>query len=199
MARFEINTIRVAPVTPEYWDRFVSLFGENGACGGCWCMYWRSSAADFKAGKGDGNRERMRKLVTSGKIPGLLAYDGEKAVGWISVGPRDEFDYLSRSRILRSVDDQPVWSISCLYIHKDYRRRGLSSRLIRAAVEFAKRSGAHIVEGYPTDTGPSKSADAFVWTGLTPAYIKEGFEEAARRSDKRPIMRKIIPQKKASG
>lgn len=179
------------PATPERWNDLESLFGARGACGGCWCMTWRLPRAVFNAGKGEENRKALRKLVKKGPAPGVLAYDMGKAVGWCAVAPRADYPALMRSRVLQPVDDQQVWSISCLFIAKGYRRQGLSSSLIEAAAEFAKSQGAKIVEGYPQVVAGSLP-DAFVWTGLESSFLKAGFSEAARRSPKRPILRKTF-------
>jgi GNAT superfamily N-acetyltransferase len=177
------------PVTADCWSDVERLFGPRGACAGCWCMWWRLSRAEWNKGKGEGNRKAFRKLVRSGVEPGLLAYvDGEPA-GWCAIAPRREYPRLGGSRILKPVDDQPVWSVTCFFIARKFRRQGLSAQLLKAAVDFAKASGARLVEGYPHDL-KSKSADVFVYTGLVSAFRQAGFKEVARRSKTRPIMRK---------
>lgn len=179
-------------LTAERWRDFTTLFGERGACGGCWCMWWRLRAKDFEANKGEANRRAMRKLVRSGHIPGIIAYiDGEPA-GWCSVAPREEFPRLEHSRILKPVDDRPVWSIVCLFISKGYRKTGLGVKLLEAAAEFARRGGARIVEGYAVEPKKGTTADAFAYHGPASAYRRAGFTEVARRSETRPIMRKKL-------
>jgi GNAT superfamily N-acetyltransferase len=180
------------PVTPERWGDLERLFGERGACGGCWCMYQRLKRAEFEAQKGEGNRLAMKEIVDSGVVPGILAYDAGRPVGWCSVAPREHFSTLARSRILKPVDDQPVWSIVCFFIDKEYRRRGVSLALLRAAVDYVRQSGGSIVEGYPVEPRKPRMPDPFVWTGLAGAYRKAGFVEVARRSETRPIMRLAI-------
>ena len=98
-----------SPLTPSRWDDFADLFGPRGATGGCWCMWWRITNKEFEANKGEGNRMAIKDLVDKGTIPGILAYDGDQAIGWCSVAPREEFTRLERSRILKPVDEQPVW------------------------------------------------------------------------------------------
>jgi GNAT superfamily N-acetyltransferase len=179
------------PVSPERWKDLEALFGERGGCGGCWCMTWRLSRSEFNAGKGDANRRALQALVKKGPPPGVLAYADGKPVGWCAVAPREAYLALERTRVLAPVDDQPVWSISCLFIAKSYRRCGLSTLLIEAAVKLAKSQGAKIVEGYPQRVEGSLP-DAFVWTGLEGGFVKAGFVEAARRSAKRPILRRVV-------
>ncbi len=177
------------PLTSERFGDLETLFGERGACGGCWCMSWRLSRAAFERGKGASNRRAMRRIVDSGEAPGVLAYAGGAPVAWCAIAPRERFVRLSGSRVLAPVDDEPVWSIVCLFVAKPWRRRGISSRLIEAATEHARRQGARIVEGYPVVTPKGGLPDAFVWTGLPSAFERAGFREVLRRSRTRPILR----------
>ena len=183
--------LRIHPLTSDRWHDFVSLFGPRGACGGCWCQYWRRSHAVFERNKGSGNRAAMRRLVKRGVRPGLIAYQGRQPVGWCSLGPRTQFTRLKTARILKPVDNRPVWSVVCLFVARDYRRRGVSAQLIRGAVEYAGEQGAETLEGYPHDPTVAKKRwpDPFVWTGLYSSYAKAGFREVARRSPSRPVMR----------
>lgn len=182
------TTLRVLPLTPSRWDDFEELFGPHGACGGCWCMTPRLPRTTFEAGKSGGNKRRMKALVKKGPPPGVLGYLGKECVAWCAIGPREDFDSLSRSRIFKSVDDEPVWSITCFYLRKDARGRGLMTEMARAAAAWAKKQGARIVEAYPTDKPPGQP-DVFLWTGISSGFERAGFHEVARRSKNRPIMR----------
>jgi GNAT superfamily N-acetyltransferase len=176
------------PLTPERWHDFENLFGDRGACGGCWCMWPRLSRPQYEAQKGAQNKRAMKKLVDGGHRPGILAYQNGAAIGWCSVAPRELFLRLERSRILKPVDEQPVWSIVCFFIAKEHRRGGLSAKLLKAAIDFVRQRGGRVVEGYPVEP-KKKQADAFVWMGLASAFVKAGFKEVERRSETRPIMR----------
>lgn len=178
-----------APLTPDRWADFERLFGARGACGGCWCMYWRRARKAFVAGKGAGNRAAMKALVKKGVVPGLLAYAGDAPIGWCSIAPREAFPALARSRVLKAVDDKPVWSVSCLFVAKSHRGLGVSVELLRAAARFAAERGGTIVEGYPVEPRTDRMPDAFAWTGLPSAFRRAGFREHHRGSPTRPIMR----------
>jgi GNAT superfamily N-acetyltransferase len=180
------------PVTPDRWKDLAQLFGPRGACGGCWCMWWRLPRRDYSRGQGAGNRRRLRRLVRAGPPPGLLAYDGDEPVGWVAFGPRREYPVLERSRILQPVDDRTVWSVVCLYVDRRHRRQGVTVGLIQAAGQHARRRGARVLEGYPIDAKGAAVPSAFAWTGLASAFRKAGFREVARRSPTRPIMRKVL-------
>lgn len=159
-------------------------------------MVWRLRRKDWESGKKSGNKMALRKIVESGEKPGILAYRGRRPVGWCAVAPRDAYPVLSRSRVLKPIDEQPVWSISCLFVLKPYRRQGLSIDLLKEAVAFAARAGARIVEGYPVQPTMEKTPDPFIWTGTPSAFRKAGFEEVLRRSKTRPIMRYTIDSSK---
>ncbi|MGD0339026.1 MAG: GNAT family N-acetyltransferase [Bacteroidota bacterium] len=176
------------PLTPKTWDNFVDLFGSNGACGGCWCMWWRLRRSQFEKQKGAGNKRAVKKIVDNGGVPGIIAYMNGKPVAWCSVGPREDYTLLERSRVLERVDEKAVWSIVCFFIRRGFRRQGYLKLLIKAALQFAKKKGAKIVEAYPI-APKKKTADVFVYTGLYSSFKKTGFVEIARRSETRPIMR----------
>lgn len=177
------------PLTPGRWGDLEELFGARGACGGCWCMWWRLPRQEFERGKGEGNRAAFRAVVEAGEEPGVLAYVGGRAVGWCAVAPRADYPALARSRVLKPVDERPVWSITCLFVSKPHRRRGLSEALLRAAVAHVARRGGRTVEGYPVEPQTGQQPDAFVWTGLASAFRRAGFAEVTRRSATRPVMR----------
>ena len=185
---FDISHLKFCPLTSDRWNDLEKLFGEKGACGGCWCMYWRLSYSEFQKQIGDGNKEAFKRLVYSGKVPGILAYAGDEPVGWCSVAPREVFPKLEHSRILKRVDDKPVWSVVCFFVAKPFRHRGLSIKMLEAVVDYVRCNGGRIVEGYPVEA-EKKQPGAFLYTGIASAYRKAGFAEVARRSPTRPIMR----------
>ena len=177
------------PLTAKTWPDMEVLFGSRGACGGCWCMTWRLARSEFEKNKGEKNRRALRKIASSGAPVGMLAYTTKQAVGWCSIAPRDQFPALGRSRVLRPVDEQPVWSVTCFFVAREYRRSGVTPLLLRAAVAYVKKYGAKIVEGYPTEPSSENMPAVFAWTGFASAFREAGFEEVARRSANRPIMR----------
>lgn len=185
--------LAVKPVTAGRWPNIETLFGPRGACAGCWCMYWRLPHSRFEKQKGLKNRKAFKKLVESGSRPGLIAYSDGEPIGWCAVAPRAAYVKLQGSRTLAAVDEQPVWSVVCFYVVKGHRRRGVTVALLRGAVEFARKRGAKIVEGYPVSPKTPRIPDVFAWTGLEHAFLNAGFKEVARRSATRPIMRYVAP------
>lgn len=179
-------------LTPERWDDFEKLFGPRGAVGGCWCMWWRIKRSEFERHQGEDNRRAMHAIVSSGEVPGILAYSSGEAIAWCSVAPRQAFPALDRSPVLKPVDDRPVWSVVCFFIARPFRRQGLSESLLRGAVDYAARNGARIVEGYPIEPKKDSAPDIYAFTGMASTFRNAGFQEVARRSPTRPIMRFFV-------
>jgi len=180
------------PVTKHNWKDFETLFGEKGACGGCWCMSWLLTKKEFDANKGAGNKKKMKKLIDSDTKPGILAYFKNEPVGWCSVAPREKYIRLEKSRVLQKIDDNLVWSVPCFFIKKEFRRKSLSTEILKAAIEFCRSKGAKIIEGYPAEPYSDNIPAAFAWIGFPSTFLKAGFKEAVRRSKTRPIMRYSI-------
>jgi GNAT superfamily N-acetyltransferase len=181
---------KIRPVTAARWDDLEKLFGERGAIAGCWCMWFRETSSEFEDNAYDGNRTAMRGLVAKGRKPGLLAYENGSPVGWVSVAPRREFGRIERSPILKRVHGADVWSVVCFYIDRHHRKGGVGSELLRAAVDFAVAQGAGIIEGYPIDVSRRRSIQSSeLFVGTLEMFLKAGFEEVARRSPTRPIVR----------
>lgn len=188
------GTLEFHPLVPERWNDFESLFGPSGAYGGCWCTWWRQTRAEFDRNKGDGNRRAMRAIVESGEVPGLLAYLDGVPAGWVSVAPRDRYSSLERSPVLKRLDEEPVWSIVCLYVGRTHRGKGLAEALVEAACGWARENGARIVEAYPTvprGEGPLPPVSSYM--GVPSLYEKGGFEIRARPSPARAIVRRDLP------
>jgi len=143
----------IRPLTPDLWPALEDLFGENGACNGCWCMYGRIGSAYRKRPRED-NKAAFREVVERGPPPGHVALEGDMAVGWCQLTPRDAVPWLDRTWRLKRVDDLPVWSLSCFYVRKGYRRKDVTSALIAAALKAAKRAKAPALEAYPPRCGP---------------------------------------------
>jgi GNAT superfamily N-acetyltransferase len=186
--------VEFEPLTRDRWADFERLFGANGACGGCWCMWFRQSNKEFEAAKGEANRLAMKALVDGGEEPGILAYvDGEPAA-WCALAPRSSYGRLARSRILKPVDEQPVWSVVCFFVDRRFRGRGLTVGLLAAAAEHVRRRGGPLLEGYPVEPRKARAPSVFMFHGLASAFTRAGFTEVGRRSETRPIMRReIVP------
>ncbi len=186
-----MSNIEILPLTPARWLAFEKLFLSNATCTGCWCMWWRIRNKEFNTLGKDGLKEAMRTLVHRGVETGLIAYVDGTPAGWVTVAPRKDYIRFETSRYFYPVDDQPVWSIPCFFVHHDFRHQGLMGQLITAAVDYTKTHGAKIVEAYPYDLD-KKTGPADIYTGVVSSFESAGFVEVARRKPTRPIMRKEI-------
>lgn len=179
------------PLTQKLWRDFELLFGENGACGGCWCMHWKLRGKAFSENKGEGNRQMQKSIVDAKTVPGLLAYSEGYPIGWVAVEPRSQYPKLAFSRIFKPIDDKEVWSITCLFVEKKHRKMGVAVQLLKAAVDYVKDCGGRIVEGYPVET-KNDAPPVFIFTGTASAFKQAGFVEAARPSPTRPVHRFFV-------
>jgi GNAT superfamily N-acetyltransferase len=177
--------LRIRPLTPEFWPALEDLFGKNGASNGCWCMYWRLGNA-YRDRACEQNKAALRRVVKLGPPPGLLAFDGDVAVGWCQLTPRRALPWLDGSR--NREDTAGIWALSCFYVRKGYRKRGVASALIAAAMKAAKRGKARTLEAYPVDNRlPKHSSNLF--TGTATTFARAGFITVGRRAPYRLVMR----------
>jgi GNAT superfamily N-acetyltransferase len=180
----------VYPLTPDRWADFEALFNTMGKHAGCWCMWWRIPNKEWDAG--EGNKQRMHNLVMGGVEPGLLGYLAGAPIAWVSLAPRTDYQRFARAsaNTFQSPDDKPVWSIVCFYVHPDFRRQGVSSVMLQAAIDYARGHGATLLESYPNDPRIGKKrAASDLNMGTIDLFDRAGFVEVARNHPVKPIMR----------
>ena len=186
--------LTIRPVTPARWPDLEAIFYAKGCsvARGCWCMYYRRSGSQAQpktcVSRAETNKAQLKALVEAGRPPGLIGYFGKVPVGWVSLGPREEYAKLARSPVMKRVDDQPVWSLICFVVPSQYRGRGVARALLAGAIAYAKKHGATLIEAYPVDKA-SRSDDDAMWFGAKSMYDKAGFLEVARRKPRRPVVR----------
>jgi GNAT superfamily N-acetyltransferase len=185
-----LKKLSFQPLSKENWAAFVQLFGDKGACGNCWCMYFRLSKTDFEEGKkNNANKTKMKELVWENLPTGILCFYEDQPIGWCAFAPRENFSKIERSRVHKRIDDKPVWSIPCFFVDKNFRKLGISVELLRAVIEYAKTKKIEIIEAYPAIPTQEKLPDAFAWIGLYKSFEKAGFEIVDRTSKNRPMVR----------
>jgi GNAT superfamily N-acetyltransferase len=188
--------LEIHPLTRDRWDDLVTLFDRPGDPKGCWCMFWRVRGRDFDKLWGNGARAAFRGVVDEGPPPGLLAYRDGAPVGWCAVAPREAYPRVLRSRVIGPADDAPAcWAVVCFYVERSERRGGVAAALLEAAVAFAADHGAAAVEGYPKDTEGARKGANELFVGSMSMFAEAGFEEVARNSPQRPIMRRELAQR----
>ena len=186
--------LTVRPLTRGRWPDLEALFNAKGCsvARGCWCMYYRRSGSrgPLRAGttRAQANRAELKALLGSGEPPGLIGYRGKVPVGWVSLGPRDDYAKLRRSPVMKAVDERPVWSIVCFVVPPQFRGRGVARALLVGAIAYARKRGVALLEAYPVDK-PGRSNDDSMWFGAKSMYDAAGFEEVARRKPTRPVVR----------
>ncbi len=193
--------LEILPLTPERMPDLAALFGQGGDPKWCWCSYYRLRNVDFTNATPATNRAVLEGAVTTtaaeDREPGLVAYRDGEAVGWVSVGPRDDYDRLVHSKVLAPIDDRPVWSIVCFVVGRKSRGKGIATALLDAAINYAAEHGARLLEAYPVDTDGARVPAASAYKGTVGMFEKAGFEVAARRrhnrtTPERPIVRRQL-------
>lgn len=183
-----LDEIAIHPATPDRWTDLEDVFAGKGDAGKCWCAFWYLPNKEYRAEWGQ-HKPFMEAKIREGAVPGVIAYVSGEPAGWAGIAPRSTFDRLVRNKkTLAAIDDRPVWSLNCLVVRREFRKRGLMRPLIRGAVEFGLTNGAIAIEAYPVVTQNKRNHwDLFL--GTIAAYEDCGFVEVASRGPRQRIMR----------
>ncbi|MGQ0607681.1 MAG: GNAT family N-acetyltransferase [Chloroflexota bacterium] len=191
--------LEIHPLTRERLPDLAALFGQGGDPKWCWCASFRVRGMTFQNASASENRTVLERAVDDleGRAPGLIAYRNGEGIGWVSLGPREDYERLQHSKILAPIDDKPVWSIVCFVVGRRARGQGVASALLEAAVEYAREHGATLLEGYPVETDGGRIPSANVYKGTLSMFERAGFEVVERRTwnrttPVRPIVRRRI-------
>ena len=196
-----MSELEFHPLTPDRLTDLANLFGQGGDPKWCWCSFFRVRNADFANATPATNRQVLERAVDStaadGRNPGLIAYRDGEPIGWVSLGPRDDYERLKHSKVLAPIDDKPVWSIVCFVVARSARKQGVAQALLDAAVDYAREHGATLLEAYPVETDGARVPAAHAYKGTVGMFARAGFEVAERRqfnrtSPVRPIVRRRI-------
>jgi GNAT superfamily N-acetyltransferase len=189
------KTFDVFPLTPDRFPDLSALFEEGGDPRWCWCTYFRTRGRDWSNSTAAGNRAELEAFAERALVPGLVAYLDDRAVGWVSLAPREDYERLATSKVLAPLDDVPVWSVVCFVVSRQARRQGVAMALLDAAIEYARSHGATTLEAYPVEVPKGEripSANAY--HGTLSMFERAGFTVVERRqwnatSPVRPIVR----------
>jgi len=188
-----MDDYRYVELKPELWPALEQLFGENGACGGCWCQWWRVERGGklWDEIKGEVAKARMRELTTSGQALGILAFTENSPVGWCSFGPRADFPHLETVKAFRRDDIEGVWCVNCFFIHRAHRGKGVARGLLDAALKAMEHRKVKTIEAYPVTAAKDgkRLAPAFSFTGPIDIFTERGFKEIQRLAPSRPLLR----------
>jgi predicted GNAT family acetyltransferase len=194
---------RDEPLTAENWPAFERLFGAQGACMGCWCMYWRLPRKQYDAARGPKAKRLFKRRVKQGPPPGVVAFEGEEAVGWLQIGPRTDTPQWSTPRRVSAplrpedAEDEGVWAATCFFVKAGKRRQGASDALLKAGLALARKSGARVVEACPIET-EGRIDPVSLYVGHAGVFRRAKFKEVARRKDNRPLMRLVLRPRRSS-
>jgi GNAT superfamily N-acetyltransferase len=186
--------VEVVPLTRDRVEDLATLFAEGGDPKNCWCAFWRVRGSGWQGWTAEKNRPVVEGLAGHDPAPGLVAYAQGRAVGWVSLGPREDYERLERSKVLARIDDRPVWSIVCFVVSRSVRGRGVAHALLAAAIAYARDHGASTLEAYPVDPSRGRVPAASAFMGPFGMYERAGFEVAGHRqwnptTPVRPIVR----------
>ena len=192
-----MTAVEVRPLTGKTWDALADLFREGGDPRWCWCQFWRLRSKDFAALKVPQLRERLHDHARSKQPPGLVAFEGDRAVGWVSLGPRADFERIVRSKVIPTIDDRPVWSIVCFAVSSSARGQGVARALLDGAIGYARKRGAEALEAYPVRVGDKDAINAdAAFTGTLPMFERAGFKVVAdRASDPSSSHQRVVVRK----
>jgi GNAT superfamily N-acetyltransferase len=195
-----VTAVEVRPLTGESWDALAELFRAGGDPRWCWCQFWRLRSKDFAALKVPQLRKRLHDQASSDQPPGLVAFDGDRAVGWVSLGPRADFERIVRSKVIPTIDDRPVWSIVCFAVSSTARGQGVARTLLEAAVDHARSLGAQALEAYPVRLGDAEAINPdAAFTGTLPMFERAGFRVVAdRASDPSSSHQRVVVRRELS-
>ena len=145
--------MEIRPASRELWPLIADLFGTTSTLRWCWCQWWRKRNANWTNTTAEDNRADLEALVAREPAPGLVAIEDGRAVGWVGLGPRDDFPRLGASRVIPQLPGDAVWTVNCFVVARGSRRGGVAGALLEAAVAYARDHGAAVIEGYPTRDG----------------------------------------------
>lgn len=179
-------------LTPDTWDGFAGLAERhNGVFGGCWCTWFHTMSAE-KERTYEGNRSLKRRLVDEGRAHAALVYDGDEVVAWCEYGsPKELPNIYHRKQYEDELDLLPDYRITCIFVDKRYRRKGLSAVVLEGALELIRTAGGGVVEGYPHDTGGKRKS--VLYNGTRALFERAGFTYIRSKGAGNCVMRRVVP------
>jgi GNAT superfamily N-acetyltransferase len=191
--------VHIEPLAPVNFDALTKLFNEGGDPRWCWCVFWRLRSKEWSASSPSRNRAMLGSLADRDPAPGLVALRDGRAVGWVGLGPREDFDRLEHSRVRPRLDDLPVWAVVCFVVSKSARGEGLARRLLDAAVEYARKHGAPAIEAYPVAPDGGRVEAAKAYTGVLSMFEAVGFREVQSVESATATVRRTIVRMDLAG
>lgn len=185
--------------TPEPWDDLQRALTGGGDGASCQCAWWTHTNPQFNGSSADQRRDWLQAEIDAGPPPGIIAYLDKQPAGWARIGPRTAQIRLARTRNIvaattEPLDDPDVWAVTCFVVRREHRGSGLAAALLNAAVNYARNSGARLIEAYPTDTSSGKHSTNELFTGTLGTFVAAGFTQTGLRKPGRPIVALALAQ-----
>ncbi|WP_334152058.1 GNAT family N-acetyltransferase [Microbacterium sp.] len=186
-------TITTEVATTARWDDVQHALTGGGDGASCQCIWPMLSNKDWNETTTPQRTELFREEIAEGPPPGIIAYVDGDAAGWIRIGPRTKQARLPRTRIIAAattepLDDESVWAVTCFVVRREHRGAGLNHALLDAAIDYARSSGARLIEGYPVDTGGEKQRTNELFHGTLGTFLAAGFESQAQMKPGRTLV-----------
>lgn len=191
----------MAYTTQELGPRTLSDFEKLAVKQGhCWCMYYqrpRPLSQDIpREERRAMNKKDKETLVRQGRSHAILVYDGKTPVGWCQYGSKDELPRIDAGRNYRKIGSpegaEKLWRITCFFVDKDYRGKGIAKMALKTALESIKKQGGGIVEAYPVVSKKMAAVPEWRWFGTPSMFRREGFRTVAPLGTSGVLMRKRI-------
>jgi len=196
MSKVEVSVdgYRIEPLSPQTWTGFADLAERhNGVWGGCWCTHFHGKNAEDEPKDADG-RAKKRRLVHEGRAHAALVFDGDLAVAWCEYGPPAELPNIHhRKQYDATADLVPDYRLTCFFIDRNYRRKGLATVAMQGALELIAQAGGGVVEGYPHDIPPGKkTSGSFLYNVTRTMYERNGFTYIRPKGQGNCVMRRTV-------
>jgi GNAT superfamily N-acetyltransferase len=184
----------VRALTPETWDAFAALVEKhNGIFGGCWCIWFHPDGPERGQGY-EANRSLKRTYVEQGRAHAALVFDGDQAVAWCEYGTPEELPNIHHRKDYESAGDSPPdYRLTCIFIDRDYRRKGLTSIALHGALDLIAQAGGGVVEGYPQDLSDGRRVgNSFLYNSTRALYERAGFSYVRPKGKNHTVMRRAV-------
>jgi GNAT superfamily N-acetyltransferase len=188
-----MGNYEVRPLGEETWDAFARLVERhNGVFGGCWCTWFHTLHSE-KTFTAEGNHTLKKRLVEDDRAHAALVFDGDEAVAWAQFGPPAELPNIHhRKEYEENLDKLPDYRITCIFVDKKYRRKGVTAIALRGAIELIAQAGGGVVEGYPHDTTDGRKVSV-LYNATRSLYEDAGFDYLRPKGQRNCVMRRVVP------
>ena len=175
------------------WPDFARLVEKNnGIWGGCWCMAFHQEGVGHSRPASQ-NRSDKECRVREGRAHATLVYDGSNAVGWCQFGPADELPRIKLKRdYLKDLSQLPDWRITCFFVDRNYRGKGIAAMALEGALHEIARLGGGTVESYPENVEGRKVSGSFLYNGTISIFERLGFHRTRKLGKTHWVVTRVV-------